>query len=189
VNKIACVLICFAAISTGTICGADAKGIRVTPEMLQTFRAIIQLNEAADKTLYGYMETVGNWLVDFTDRTGRFPAGKEAEMIEARLSRTIANNPYKPVETANAAEPDPAIEELAKKNAPQVKVFTNNTLLKDRLDDFVAANISNAMEEPGTIVAISNGDNLLLVWGAGSDRRSIKDATGKPKLFLAELKH
>jgi hypothetical protein len=167
VTKRSIAILCYLALTASTTYGAEAKP-KLTPDMLQTYRTMIEMNIEADNTLFGYMESINKLLLDFTARTGRFPEGREAELVESQLSERLVTNPYKA-------------------NPPKVKLVLDHSLMKQYVEQLIASNISTAMEEPGTITAISNGDNVLVIWGAGSDRKVIRDKSGKPRVLVSPI--
>jgi hypothetical protein len=167
VTKFSIATFCCLAVTASTTYGAQAKP-KITPDMLQTYRTMIEMNIEADNTLFGYMESINKLLLEFTARTGRFPDGREAQLVESQLSERLVTNPYKA-------------------NPPKVKLVLDHSLMKEHLEQLIASSICAAMEEPGTITAISNGDNVLVIWGAGSDRKVIRDRSAKPRIIVSAL--
>jgi hypothetical protein len=187
VTKLASALICCTVLA-GTTYGALCKSAKVTPDMMQTLRALIEMNIEADNTLFGYMEAVSKSVTEYTRVAGHFPSGREAEVLSIRLADSLTSNPYKPVQVADTNPGNMTTEPVPQRNVPKVKVVVDRALIRDHVDEFIATNIANAMEEPGAITAVSDGDDVLIVWGAGSDRKTIRDKSGKPRVIISALR-
>jgi hypothetical protein len=158
---------CFVVLCTTY--GADAKGMRMSPALLDTYRAVIQQNCAAEATLFSQMENVAKTIDTFLDRDGRFP--EEPSELQQSLRKTLGPNPYRP-------EPN---------NVPAVKLLSDTFLAPETINDFIASNVSNSVEEPGTITTVTNGRDMFIIWACGSDRRPIRDSSGKPRVLITSF--
>lgn len=145
------------------------------------------------------------------------PIDQENQVIN-QLSELIPNNPYKPDQLQESAgestDPDyryinqPLNEDYSGRAASgfsrqssyvpdnsyeaygskKIKLKFNPSLTIQQAEEWQGDPPDDWQESPGTITGISNGMNLVVVWGAGADGRPIRvPGGGKVRLFITNI--
>lgn len=159
---------------------------QVSQKYAAVYKEMLAAALKADQQLAIDMDTVAETLKEFADAQGHFPdTGDDIAGLSLELSAVLPKNPYSPDSTSNsqpAADFMDAYEQPVKQERAQV-VFdpSINERIVERLMTEPSADWK---AKPGTVVAVTNGYDLCLVWGAGTDERPVRDANGKVRLTI-----
>jgi hypothetical protein len=167
--------------------------MKVTPEMLQTFRDIVKANQAADQQLYTDLEKLGKWLLQYNDNNGSLPGpDNNVRAIERYLDGMLAKNPYRaePLDPAKEAELQRKLQDEQKEEpeeAPRVRLIFDYGLSPAGINTLMDNPPSEWSATPGSAVIICNAQKLALLWGAGSDQRPLRNhVNGKMRAVILQ---
>lgn len=170
--------------------------------------------QQADFQLYLQMQKVDNWLTQWTVWNHSWPTYvMQVNEAVIQLSELVPNNPYQPgqLQESSGRSTDPNYRYL---NQPLNQFYHGEAADGFQPDSFVPNNSYEAYgrkkirleynpsltaeevreweynppdswkQPPGTITGISNGQNLIVVWGAGFDGRPIKVPGNRKKIRM-----
>jgi hypothetical protein len=114
----------------------------------------------AQRTLYGAMQSAASWLKDYCQQHGRCPeSSDDISAIEADLQQLMPVNPYYP--SSGAKTP--------------IHVQFDETLSDFTLAQYRQRPPDSWSAPTGTItVVVSNTHDLVVIWGAGMDKRPVR---------------
>jgi len=142
------------------------------------------------------MEIVAQTLQEFADDQGHFPdTGDDIAGLSLELSAVLPSNPYTSYTNSNDSAPDASknsidtngdfldgyMQESAK---PRAQIVFDPSLQVSIVDKLSMEPDATWTAKPGTVVAVTNGYDLCLVWGAGVDEKPVRDASGKVRLTV-----
>lgn len=139
------------------------------------------------------MRTVANFLQDFCQMNYRFPnPGDERDWAQAKLTMKCPENPFKPDSTDYAQDDmlfagmdhfastgmQGSVDLQTAEQIAQAKDkihFADDSFGPDQIQEYAKNPPPNWVANPGTITAVSNDNNMFVVWGAGYDGKPIRD--------------
>ena len=161
-------------------------------------------NQQADFQLYLQMQKVDNWLTQWTVWNHSWPTYvMQVNEAVVQLAELVPNNPYQPGqlqessgrstdpnyrylnqplnqfyhgEAADGFQPDSFVPNNSYEayGAKKIRLEYNPSLTAEEVREWEYEPPDSWKQAPGTITGISNGQNLIVVWGAGADGRPIK---------------
>lgn len=165
-----------------------AKG--VSQRYLTLYKEMLASNLKADEQLVTDMETVAQTLQEFAESEGHFPdAADVAAGLSLELSATLPKNPYvhdvpdvgkKPEEGADLL--DEYVQQVEPSKRAQV-VF-DPSISQTMVERLSVNPRADWKASPGTVVAVTNGYDLCLIWGAGMDEQPVRETNGKVRLTV-----
>lgn len=171
-------------------------------------------NQQADFQLYLQMQKVDNWLTQYCVWNHHWPEYiEEANGVINQLAELVPNNPYQPGqlqeskgrstdpdyrynwqplnqfyngEAASGFEPGnfAPVNSYEAYGRKKIKIFYNPSLTAEQVRVWEKEPPDSWREPAGTITGISNGQNLIVVWGAGANGRPIKVPGSKKKIRI-----
>lgn len=161
---------------------------------------------AADESMYGQMHQAARWLQQYVQWNHRFPEQGE-EMMNARrqIAQIIVENPYDnsggdTIETApGQIFPDQTIVQTDRPypnkymydfapNSDRIALILNQSMNYNMVVDWVETPPGEWVAAPGSIIAISNQQDLWILWGARADGLPLCDpVSGKTKIILGRF--
>lgn len=146
-------------------------GTKTPQGYAQVMQETINLILKADGHLYEQMEYVARRLERYYTKFHHFPRpGVQENNFKASILKHLVFNPYKPKVTDlyyNKPMPEDSVS--------HVYMLTDPFMNIDNLRSFHKAAPESWQGDPGSIFIMTNGEGLYAVWGAGADRRPIKD--------------
>lgn len=152
----------------------------------------------ADSQLANDMETVAETLQEFAQAQGHFPdPGDDIDGLSLELSALLPGNPFlgSGVSSTDAnSKSQPAsgdfLDEYSQApTASRAKVVFDPSLNASFVDKLSQEPYSTWRAKPGTVVAVTNGYDLCLVWGAGIDETPVRDASGKVRMAVLKTSY
>ena len=160
-------------------------------------------NSESDVIMYQQMYQVSNWLNQYCVWNHHWPEPiDETNQAVAQLCELVPNNPYRwskeiqvskgqstdpdyfyynqpmdvPPNEASGFEGDSNAQGTSYEayGAKRVKLVYNPSLNVNTVEEWRNEAPDDWQEPPGTITAISNSSDLVVVWGAGADGRPVK---------------
>jgi hypothetical protein len=145
-----------------------------------------------DAELRRQMKSVAAWLQDFTVWNSRFPSfGDTMNWAEQQLAILVPGNPYQLggaiTASANSApsagsvappttiNPTPFLVGANPGPSGRVRLYVDQSLNGNLVEQFLDDPPSTWVADPGSISAISNNQDLYIVWGAGADGLPLRD--------------
>ncbi len=147
-------------------------------------------SEMADNRLYDQMNRVATWLNQYCVWNHRFPEqGDEMAWAKEQLNQLVPNPPYDTASLRLASgldadpnyyQPNTAPEYVMPSGGSSVNLNRISLQFDPGLSELEIQNWrtdppSEWQAAPGTISAISNNQNLFMIWGAGANGLPIKD--------------
>ena len=154
--------------------------------------------EQEDGRLYDQMGRCSRWLNDYLVFNQHFPEyGAEMTFVKQQLNQLTPNSPY----TSNTlrlahgidTEPEYSNSEIS---PVEGDIDPNVAATGDRIElvfdpSLTELEVENWKTDPpyewsapaGTITAISNNQNLYIIWGAGADGKPLKDPSNHSMLM------
>lgn len=164
---------------------------QVTSKFAAIYKEMLAAALKADQQLAIDMDTVAQTIKEFADAQGHFPdTGDDIAGLSLELSAVLPKNPYSADSAANAntqsSQPATdlmdAYEQPAKQERAQVIYDPSiNATIVDRL---ITEPSANWKAKPGTVVAVTNGYDLCLIWGAGIDELPMREPNGRVRLTV-----
>ena len=161
---------------------------QVSQKHADLYKEMLAASLKADQQLVTDMETVAETLKEFADAQGHFPdAGDDIAGLSLELSSVLPKNPYSGADMKTEM-PEPAsdlLDEYARqKREERAQVIFDPSLSETLVDKLSMEPYSTWKAKPGTVVAVTNGYDLCLVWGAGIDEQPVRDSNGKVRLTV-----
>ena len=171
-------------------------------------------NQQADFQLYLQMQKVDNWLSQYCVWNHHWPEYiDEQNGCINQLAELVPNNPYLPgqLQESEGSSTDPDYRyynqplnqfyngEAASGFDPQsfqpnnsyeaygrkkIRLLFDPSITAEQVREWEYDPPESWNEPPGTITGISNGQNLIVVWGAGADGRPIKVPGSKKRIRM-----
>lgn len=168
----------------------------------ETVAQVMRASE--DARMFDQMKKVSDYLNYQTTVNHRFPEyGDEMKLMKERLNQLVPNPPYDPhaLRLQPGLDADPLYAQPDNYGTPSSDNPDTGTTL-DRINlsldlSMTELEIQGWCDDPpyewraapGTISAISNQQNLYIVWGAGADGLPLRDPYSKRVLMIIERFH
>ncbi|HEY9788693.1 MAG TPA: hypothetical protein V6D17_25115 [Candidatus Obscuribacterales bacterium] len=209
-----CILAALALMAGSTIFGAAALGDASSRALEQKM-----IREQADNELYTQMQRVASWLDQYCVWNQRFPmpeagdANDELPWAQTQLNQLVPNNPYisGKLQTFAGLDADPQYVDAENSptsyldspkesasgslgsdsaaNLKRIQLVYNPSLNQNILDEYLTDPPMDWTAAPGTITAVSNNTNLIVVWGAGADGKPIRElGSNRTRLIVGHYK-
>ncbi len=162
------------------------------PALAQHARPGRIASEIDDQRMYEQMNRVANWLNQYCVWNHRFPEyGDEMNWAKEQINQLIPNPPYDTgaVRLSSGLDADPQYDqpsdspqyEMPTPGSPEslnrVQLVFDPSLTEQQVQNWRTDPPDEWQAAPGTITAISNNQNLFVLWGAGINGMPLKDPT------------
>lgn len=139
----------------------------------------------ADEQLVTDIETVAQTMQEFAEAQGHFPdMGDDVAGLSLELSAVLPRNPYTSDTEAMKPRATDLLDEYSQVVNTRAQVIYDPSISETVVDRLSLQPSETWKAKPGTVVAVTNGYDLCLVWGAGIDERPVRDASGRVRLTV-----
>lgn len=156
----------------------------VSQKYAALYKEMLAASLNADKLLVNDMQTVAQTLQEFADSQGHFPnTGDDINGMSLELSAVLPKNPYTNQESKVSANAD-MLDGYSQEIVSRAQIIYDPSLAESIVDKLATQPSDTWKAKPGTVVAVTNGYDLCLVWAAGIDERPVRDESGKVRLSV-----
>jgi hypothetical protein len=156
-------------------------------------------SEIDDQRMYEQMNRVASWLSQYCTWNHRFPEyGDEMTWAKQQINQIVPNPPYQTgsIRMASGLDADPEYNQPADspeyispppgspESLNRIQLNFDPSLSEQQVQNWRTDPPDEWQAAPGTITAISNNQNLFVIWGAGIDGQPIKDPTTKRVIMV-----
>lgn len=149
------------------------------------YKDILAATVKADQQLVDDIETVAETLREFAQSQGHFPdTGDDIAGMALELSAVLPKNPYRATEAPKAPANVDLLDSYEQPEASRAQIVFDPSLNESIVDKLSMHPYSTWTAKPGTVVAVTNGYDLCLVWGAGMDEQPMRGDGGRVRLAV-----
>jgi len=156
--------------------------------------------DEADAQQYRQMERVASYLDQYCAQNHRWPdQGEEQQFIQQQLNQLVPINPYTQagapwLPTQGSEGPQDVSGNLPLDqyydNVPQgtrVKLVFDPSLNTTMAKEYINDPPEDWQRRPGAITAVSNNQDLFVVWGAGINGKPLRNMAGQMRLIFGRF--
>ncbi|MBX9878290.1 MAG: hypothetical protein K2Y22_07505 [Candidatus Obscuribacterales bacterium] len=149
------------------------------------YKDILAATVQADEQLVNDIETVAETLREFAQSQGHFPdTGDDIDGMALELSAVLPKNPYSGQEAPKVEAHTDFLDGYGRPEAKRARIIFDPSLNESIVDKLSMHPYSTWTAKPGTVVAVTNGYDLCLVWGAGMDEQPMRGEGGRVRLAV-----
>lgn len=147
------------------------------------YKDILAATVKADQQLVDDIETVAETLREFAQSQGHFPdTGDDIAGMALELSAVLPKNPYSGKEAPKVQAHLDLLDNYEQPEVSRAQIVFDPSLNESIVDKLSMHPCSTWTAKPGTVVAVTNGYDLCLVWGAGMDEQPMRGDGGRVRL-------